>query len=152
MTEVLFYHLQHAPLERVLPELLEKSLARGWRAVVQVGNAERVEALDTALWTYRDDSFLPHGTKQDGTPAAQPVYLTAEPENPNAAHILFWVDGAEPAELGGIEEYERCVLMFDGRDEHAVTNARAQWQRIKSAGHDTTYWQQSDSGKWEKRA
>lgn len=152
MTEVLFYHLQHAPLERVLPDLLEKSLARGWRALVRIGNPERVDALNAALWSYRDDSFLPHGAKSDGPPESQPVYLTAEEENPNAAQILFWVDGAAPGELGEIEAYERCVLMFDGRDEHAVTNARAQWQRIKSAGHDATYWQQSDSGKWEKRA
>ena len=149
MTEVLFYHLQRAPLERVLPELLEKSLARGWRALVRVGNPERVEPLNTLLWTYRDDGFLPHGTREDGAAEAQPVYLTAEPDNPNGAQVLFLVDGAAPGDIGG---YERCVLMFDGRDDQAVAAARAEWQTIKTAGHDATYWQQSDSGKWEKRA
>lgn len=149
MTEILFYHLQHAPLERVLPELLDKSLARGWRALVQVGGKERLEALNTSLWTYRDDSFLPHGTAEDGDPAAQPVFLTDTEENPNQANVLFLVDGAEP---GGMEGYERCVLMFDGRDADAVDRARVQWQNMKAAGHDATYWQQADSGKWEKKA
>lgn len=149
MTEVLFYHLQRAPLERVLPELLEKSLARGWRALVRVGNPERVEPLNTLLWTYRDDGFLPHGTREDGAAEAQPVYLTAESDNPNGAQVLFLVDGAVPGDIDG---YERCVLMFDGRDDQAVAAARAEWQTIKTAGHDATYWQQSDSGKWEKRA
>ena len=62
MTEVLFYHLQNMSLENVLPPLLEKSLERGWRVVVQSTSQERADALDAHLWTYRDDLFLPHAT------------------------------------------------------------------------------------------
>ncbi len=113
MTEVLFYHLEHQPLERVLPSLVEKTLERGWRAVVQAGSEERVEALDTLLWTYREDSFLPHGTKRDGNPEAQPVFLTTGEDNPNGASVRFLVDGAEAGELSG---YARIVYLFDGRD------------------------------------
>lgn len=149
MTEVLFYHLQDAPLERVLPQLLERSLARPWRCVVKVGNPERLEALVNALWTWRDDSFLPHGTREDGSAEAQPIFMTVEDENPNGAEVLFLVDGAEPADIGG---YERCVLMFDGRDEAALARARAQWKRLKAEGHDATYWQQNEHGRWEKKA
>lgn len=149
MAEVLFYHLMHMPLERVLPDLLERSLQRGWRAVVQIGNEERVEALTNTLWTYKDESFLPHGTREDGPPEAQPVFLTHTDENPNGAHVLFLVDGAEP---GDLSPYERVVLMFDGNDQKAVTRARTHWQQVKTGGHDATYWQQSDAGKWEKRA
>lgn len=149
MTEVLFYHLQNAPLEQVLPQLLERSLARPWRAVVKVGNAERLEALVNHLWTYRDDSFLPHGTREDGPADAQPIFLTVEDENPNGAQVIFLVDGAEPGDVAG---YERCVLMFDGRDEEALARAREHWKRLKGEGHDATYWQQSDGGRWEKKA
>ena len=52
-TEIYFYHLEHRSLEQVLPTLLERSLERGWRAVVQAASRERVEALNTLLWTYR---------------------------------------------------------------------------------------------------
>lgn len=149
MAEVLFYHLMHVPLERVLPDLLERSLQRGWRAVVQVGNEERIEALVSTLWTYKDDSFLPHGTREDGSPEAQPVFLTHADENPNHANVLFLVDGAEP---GDLTYYERVVLMFDGNDVDAVTRARTHWQKVKAGGYDATYWQQTDAGKWEKRA
>jgi len=76
MAEMLFYHLQRQPLEKVLPALLEKSLARGWRVVVQASSEERMEALDAHLWTYRDDAFLPHGTDRESDPASQPVLLT----------------------------------------------------------------------------
>ena len=47
MTDVLFYHLERTTLEKVLPGLLEKSLERGWRAVVQATTEERIEALDS---------------------------------------------------------------------------------------------------------
>ena len=143
MTEVLFYHLEHQPLERVLPSLVERTLARGWRAVVQAGSEERVEALDTLLWTYAEDSFLPHGTKRDGNAPQQPVYLTT------GATVRFLVDGAEAAEHTG---YDRIVYLFDGHDAGAVARAREQWKAAKDAGCEVTYWQQSPEGRWEKRA
>lgn len=148
-TEVFFYHLERAPLERVLPQLLEKTLERGWRAVVQASTSERLEALDTLLWTYRDEAFLPHGTARDGDAAEQPVFLTTTDDNPNDANIRFLVDGAD---AGDLEAYRRAIYLFDGRDEEAVQRARAQWAAAKDAGHDVTYWQQSESGAWEKKA
>jgi DNA polymerase-3 subunit chi len=149
MTEVLFYHLEHQPLERVLPALVERTLARGWRAVVQAGSEERVAALDTLLWTYAEESFLPHGTRRDGNAAQQPVYLTTEDDNPNGATVRFLVDGAEIGEPSG---YQRVVYLFDGRDAAAVARAREQWKAARDAGCETTYWQQSPEGRWEKRA
>jgi DNA polymerase III subunit chi len=149
MTEVLFYHLQGQPLERALPALVERTLARNWRAVVQAGSEERVEALDTLLWTYEEESFLPHGTKNDGNAAEQPVYLTTEEANPNGAAVRFLVDGAEIAEHAG---YERIVYLFDGRDESAVARAREQWKAAKGSGCEVTYWQQSSEGRWERKA
>jgi len=148
-TEVFFYHLERAPLERVLPELLTKTLERGWRAVVQAGSPERLEALDTLLWTFDDAAFLPHGRAADGHAERQPVFLTTGDENPNAAGVRFFVDGAEATDLDG---YQRAVFVFDGQDEAMVERARAQWTNANDAGHDVTYWQQSAEGKWEKRA
>ena len=149
MTEVLFYHLEHQPLERVLPSLVEKTLERGWRAVVQAGSEERVEALDTLLWTYTEESFLPHGTRSDGHAAEQPVFLTTEEENPNGATVRFLVDGASISEHAG---YDRIVYLFDGRDESAVASARQNWKAARDSGCAVTYWQQSPEGRWEKKA
>lgn len=147
--EVLFYHLERTPLERVLPELLEKTLERGWRAVVQGGSQERLGALDASLWTYREDSFLPHGTAEDGATEQQPIYLTTDSDVPNGASVKFCVDGAQPTEFDG---FERIVFLFDGHDDGAVEKAREQWAKIKDAGLQATYWQQDDQGKWQKKA
>src|SRR6516165_4094942 len=92
MTEILFYHLQAQPVERLLPVLLEKSLERGWRVVVHTTLEERVDTLDSHLWTFRDDGFLPHGTFREPTAADQPVLLTVRDDNPNAAAVRFLVD------------------------------------------------------------
>jgi DNA polymerase-3 subunit chi len=148
MTEVLFYHLQRQPLERVLPALLEKSLERGWRALVQAASEERVEALDAHLWTYRDDAFLPHGTHKESAAGQQPVLLTVNDDNPNGAQVRFLIDGAPvPADA---ETYQRIVLLFDGEDPDAVAAARSRWTEAKARGFDVTYWQADEQGRWKR--
>jgi DNA polymerase-3 subunit chi len=150
MTEVLFYHLQAQPVERVLPVLLEKSLARGWRVVVHTTLEERIDALDAHLWTFQEDSFLPHGTFREPTAAEHPVLLTVRDDNPNGAMVRFLLDRAPMPDDAG--QYERLVLMFDGNDNDAVAEARQRWQAAKARGFAVTYWQTDDSGHWQRRA
>ncbi len=149
MTEVLFYHLQDVTLEAVLPPLVEKSLERGWRVVIQAGSEERIGALDTHLWTFRDDSFLPHGTWRDEDAAEHPVVLAMEAGNPNRAQIRFLVDNAAMPEDSA--SYERLVLIFDGNDDEALRGARAVWADSKARGFEVTYWQADERGRWQKR-
>ncbi len=150
MTEILFYHLQGQRLEGVLPALLEKSLQRGWRVVVQGASEERIEALDAHLWTYRDDGFLPHGTWREQEASAQPVLLTLTESNPNGSNVRILIEGVPmPADP---ENYQRIVLLFDGDDEAAVAAARAHWSEARARGFDVTYWQPDDSGRWVKKA
>jgi len=143
VTEIRFYHLTRKTLEQTLPELLEKTLERGWRAVVMAGSVERVEALTQHLWTYRPDHFLPHGNAKDGNGEDQPVWLTAADERPNDAAVLMLTDGAASSRVG---DYTRVCEIFDGNDEAAVASARQRWAGYKSAGHDLSYWQQGDKG------
>ena len=150
MTEILFYHLQGQRLEAVLTPLLEKSLERGWRVIVQGASEERIEALDAHLWTYRDDGFLPHGTWREQDSAAQPVLLTVNDGNPNGSNVRFLIEGAAvPADAEG---YERIVLLFDGEDEEAVAAARTRWSEATAKGFQATYWQPDEQGRWTKKA
>ena len=152
MTEIWFYHLQRRTLDEVLPGLLERALQRGWRAVVQGASDERIGALDEHLWTYSDESFLPHGTAREGDPEGQPIFLTTGPENPNGASVRFLIEGAEIAPiLDRGEPYERLMFLFDGNDAEALTAARAQWSALKTRKLPLSYWQQSEDGRWEKR-
>ncbi len=148
MTDVRFYHLTSTSLEAALPQMLEKTLERDQRAVVIAGSEERVEALNAHLWTYKDRSFLPHGTAKDGYGESQPVWLTEVDENPNSAQVLFLTDGATSERVG---DFQFCALLFDGRDTAAGERARRQWRGYKDSGHQVTYWQQDDQGRWEDK-
>ncbi len=147
MSRIGFYHLTKSPLERALPKLLEKALGAGNRCVVLCGSKERVAALDSMLWTYDPDSWLPHGQAPDGVPSQQPIWLTGQDENPNRADVLFLVDGMTSDHLGS---YTRCLDLFDGQDEAALAAARERWKAAKEAGHELEYWQQDEKSGWVK--
>ncbi len=149
MTEVRFYHLIRASLESSLPVMLERTLARGQKAVVRAASQERVEAVSGRLWTYSDASFLPHGSAKDGAAERQPIWLTAGPERPNDADVLFLTDGASAE---GLADYALCAILFDGKDPEALAAAREQWKALKDAGHSLTYWQQDEAGRWQQQA
>lgn len=149
MTQIGFYHLTRLPLDQALPRLLEKAQAAGLKAVVMAGSRERVEHLNGLLWTFNEDSWLPHGSAADGEAELQPIWLTDQDENPNGATVLVLCDGVAPATVGA---YARCLDLFDGRDDEAVQAARERWKTWKAEGHQLVYYQQTERGGWEEKA
>lgn len=149
--ECWFYHLERAGVDATLPPLVEKCLQRGWPVRIASPQAGRLEALDLVLWTYREESWLPHG-RAAGVPAdaRHPVLLGGEDvANLNAARALFRLDGAGEGDLSGIE---RVFVLFDGRDEAALTRARADFRSARDAGHELAYWRQDGEGAWTRQA
>lgn len=144
-----FYHLQASPVERALPQLLERVLQSGARAVVMAASEDRIESLANVLWTYNPNSWLPHGTAKDGSAALQPIWLTDREENPNGARMLVLTDGMASSRMA---EFERCLDLFDGNSDEATAGARARWSEAKAAGHELHYWQQTETGWQEKGA
>jgi len=149
MVDVWFYHLERRRLDDVLPELLTRTLQRDWRAVVRCGVRDRLEAIDKNLWTFNEESFLPHGREGDPQPDQHPIWITSGIELPNNPQCLFLVEGAEAPQVGGLE---RVIDLFDGNDPDAVSAARQRFKGAKDAGHNVTYWQQEESGKWVQKA
>jgi DNA polymerase-3 subunit chi len=145
--EVWFYHLERTGLDQALPELLEKTLARGWKAIVRTSAPERIDHLDGWLWSYRDESFLPHAPASEPGAARQPILLTTDFDNPNSADALFLIDGAEPGDLAA---FARCVVLFDGADDAQLRAARALWTTLKKQGFPASYWKQQARG-WAKQ-
>lgn len=149
MTECLFYEIRGAPLEKILADLLEKSLQRGWKVLVRAGSKERVLDLNARLWTYKDDSFLPHGCFKDGNAAKQPIYLEesgSDPSNPNSAEVLVLAEGGVASDW---KNYQRCVTLLDGFDDEQIEQAKAWRESLAADGVDAVWWRQNDNG-WEK--
>jgi DNA polymerase III subunit chi len=148
VTEIRFYHLEQRRVDQALPPFLEHALAEGRRVLVRASSDEMVAALNERLWTYDDASFLPHGAAGDGDPMTQPIFLTCELENPNAATMLVKLSTADTGEAD--DAFDLVVLMFDGRDEAALAHARGEWRRLKDQDRTISYWREGDEGGWER--
>lgn len=149
MTEISFYHLTTTPLENALPRLVQKAMESGFRIVIKTGDEVTLDKLNTALWTFDPNSFLPHGSRKDKHPEEQPIYLSDAYENPNGATLLVVTDGSSPKAFDG---YSRVLDMFDGADEDAVTAARGRWKNYKERELQLSYLQQTAQGGWQKKA
>lgn len=153
MTETLFYQLERRSIDAVIPGLVEKTLERGWRAVIRTDSAERADGIDTLLWVYQEQSFLPHAQLGDGKAERQPVLITVEDVNPNGAQVLFLVGGAElpRLEAESWSALNRIVVVFDGHDDRALARARQVLATATKHGHEITWWKESTTGKFEKQ-
>jgi DNA polymerase III subunit chi len=148
VTEVRFYHLEQRRVDQALPPLLERMLEEGRRVLVRASSDEMVAALNERLWTYDDASFLPHGAAGDGDPTSQPIFLTSQPGNPNGATMLVRLSSVDSGEAD--DPFDLVAFMFDGRDEAALADARAEWRRLKDLGRAISYWRESDEGGWQR--
>ena len=148
MAEHRFHHLERRRVDQALPDLLERALEEGRRAVVRASSQEVIDALNDRLWTYDDASFLPHGAEGDGKEDSHPVFLTTRAENPNRATLLVLLSGAVTSPDD--EAFNEIVLLFDGGHHEAVAEARAQWKRLKDEGRALSYWREADDGGWER--
>jgi DNA polymerase-3 subunit chi len=146
MAAIGFYHLTRTGVAAALPALLGRTLASGERAVVRAVNPASIEALDASLWLSTSPDWLPHGTAASGFAADQPIWLTTDADVPNRARYLFLIDGA----AADLTRFERVFDLFDGNDAASVAAARTRWAAAKAAGHELTYWQQSDRG-WARK-
>ena len=150
MSDVWFYHLQRASLAETLPRLVVKARAAGWRVAVRAGSEARRDEVDELLWTFEDDSFLPHVSDADPDAAGEAVVIQAGAADLNAPDCVLLVDDVPlPADLG---RYQRVILIFDGNDEAATAAARGHWKTLKAAGGKASYWAQDEDGRWGKKA
>lgn len=150
MTEISFYHLTTSSLDRALPRLMAKAYEGGFRVLVKAADEVMMDKLNTALWTFDPNSFLPHGSRKDAHREDQPIYITDTAEDaPNTPTLLVVADGSAPENLA---DYARVLDMFDGADEKAVAAARTRWKSYKDAGHSLKYLQQTKQGGWEQKA
>ncbi len=148
MSEIRFYHLTKKSSEQALPDLLLKALASGKKIVVRTQAQSECDRLDKVLWSYDEHSFLPHGTKDSGYAESQPIYLTCQSENPNGAAVMISLGPVAEADLIG---FELVCILFDGRSQAQTQEARLLWSELKSLNYNLAYWQQSESGAWEKK-
>lgn len=148
MGNALFYHLTRSPAEALLPVLIGKSLAAGWRVELRGADPDRMDWLDRHLW--QGDGFLPHGLAGGPHDARQPVLLTLPGQAAsNHPACLMALDGAGVL-VAEVQRFQRVCIIFDGGDDAATARARDQWRALTGAGATAEYWSE-ESGRWERK-
>lgn len=72
--------------------LLEKAYQKGHRVYVHCSNQAEAECLDELLWTFKDDSFIPHHLQGEGPEPPPPVQIGFEKEPRGFNDILLNLD------------------------------------------------------------
>jgi DNA polymerase-3 subunit chi len=74
--------------------LVEKAYQRGHRVFIHCQNQQDAEHIDELLWTYKDDSFIPHNLQGEGPEPPPPVQIgfVNEPRGFNDILINLCVD------------------------------------------------------------
>ena len=144
-----FYHLEKMPLEKVLPVILQKAYDAGTKVLIKTDLAEQADELNTFLWTYQPDTFLPHGCEKDGFNDKQPIFITHKDHiNPNNATLCILINNVP---ICFDDSFERVLYFFNGLNQESVEKAREQWKKVSEAGVEKFYWKQNDAGKWENK-
>lgn len=145
-----FYHCKHSPLDSVLPDILEKTYAKSWRAEIRFGPLGQTpnEAMvywDRFLWTYKKAGFLPHGRDDEPLADEQPILLSTANDPVKGRDVLLLLSGADLPECQSVK---RCITVFEDHDEAGKDLARARWKSLTNAGETASYWSQNEYGKW----
>lgn len=149
MTAVKFYHLTERSVPQAAAELLDAALRHGMRAAVRAGSPAALATLDGALWTWRDEAFLPHGLAADPHAARQPILLGAgDPPENDAGYLMLLAGASVPPEA--LARFERVALLFEDADADAKARARDDWRAVAAAGLTAEYWAET-GGRWTKK-
>jgi DNA polymerase-3 subunit chi len=103
-------------------------------------DSAQLDAISSALWAAKADSFLAHNMAGEGEDTLQPILLSDNAEAANKARYVVIADGNwRPIE----KDFDRIFYLFP--PSH-TDNARAAWRSL-SEGVERRYWKQ-DGGKW----
>ena len=145
MSEIFFYKLKNSSSEIFLTSLIERSLENNWNSVVLLDNIERMEEINDFLWSYKDTSFLPHGSQNDKNSELHRVYLTCEEENHNDSDVIFSIDGLL---IKNINSWQRCIYIFNEQNLKVVDQFNTYKKNIDQSQHVLKSFEQDTNGKW----
>ena len=145
MSEIFFYKLKNSSSELFLCSLIEKSINNNWNSVVLFDSIERMEEINDLLWSYKDTSFLPHGSENDENSKFHRAYLTCKEENPNDSKVIFSIDGLF---IKNINSWKRCVYIFNEQNLKVVDQFHLYKNDIDLSKHSYKSFEQDTYGKW----
>lgn len=157
MPSVRFYHLHSQSPLAALPLLAQRGLDKGHKIFIRAKDDGAAAAIDSALWDFLPQSFLPHAIAGGPYDELQPVLIGTdfdprEELGGMADMMIVMPDAAGETPL----DFPPCVTLaceiLDGADHAHIALSRKRWAAYKEAGYELSYWQQTGDGKWEQKA
>ena len=147
MTQIIFYSTAPLQVEKTLFALLEKSIEKGNKSLLLFKDKEKCSLINEQLWTYKQNSFLPHISEDEKIydDIDVPVYLSTKNENPFKAELLFSIDGFLP---DNIDHFERVIIIIDINDELLNEKYKNYYLDINKNFEDIVFYKSDDNGKW----
>ena len=132
MTEVLFVEVTASRLELKACEIAEGFYARGTRLQIIAADQEQASRLDDLLWTFRPDSFVPHGILEgDRDDPSLPVIITTRQAQEPGIRNLLMLDHCSPELVAQFPQAIHLVVV----DDHARReSSRRYWVQLRKAG------------------
>ena len=140
-TKALFYQAL-SPLH-TLPRLLETLYREGIKCLVYTPPLHQRDEINGLLWTYRADSFLPHGRCSDPYAEAQPILVSHQCVPRNGATACLMLNGNGPENLSVFHAY---YYLFQAGHEASTQGSRTHWRRHQEAGHTLSLHRQDEKG------
>lgn len=148
LCSVSFYAVGNDSIARVAALLCDKAYHSGHRVLLHVEQKDAMEAFDYQLWTFKQKSFLPHGTTADLVPEWMPILISQEGVNRNNAAIYMGCAHCIPE---NVDEFARVIDIFNQSDNVALKAARARWRTYAGQGKEVSFWTQDQkTRKWQK--
>jgi DNA polymerase III subunit chi len=134
MTQVDFYLLPGNELQERVQfacRLTDKAYRLGHRVYIHTGSAQQTRALDDLLWTFQQNSFIPHGVHRDAGDAQLPVQIGHDSE-PDASHQVLINLAAEVPLF--FSRFERVAELVNDEDE-VRRQSRLRYSFYKERGY-----------------
>jgi DNA polymerase-3 subunit chi len=130
MTRIDFYQLapQQHNQDRVVCQLCQKAYEGNHYTLLLTQSAEQTAHLDRQLWTYSDDSFVPHDSEESAD-FKTPILIQDQPEPKGDRQLLINLSNSIP---GYFAQFERIIELVT---EHNKQQAREHYSFYKERGY-----------------
>lgn len=130
--KVTFYDIPHEQAFALAAKLAQAAWDKGKRLIVRCEDTHQAKALDDHLWTYRDESFVPHEVSDGALHDTRArIVLTTGDVAPIEPDILLQL---APAERAFAERFGHVIDLVDHRDDARLTASRQRYKAWTEAG------------------
>ena len=141
-----FYNSSRRNVVADISWLIEKLFKEKNRILVCCKDLETVAVVNTFLWAYKEDGFIPHSMVTKETPTIYPILITTDIHEDYEHDVLLALNGVLIKEKDW-RKFSKAYYFFDDQETKEKENAREMWQSFSALNIVCKYWV-NKANKW----